>query len=116
MGKILSNGELPKWFKYPSQFMRIYDLGLLNLEPWIILEGEQLRVRYKGLRARYKGRELVPFARREDNDDVACWEKDCGEQVVIIHDFASPGYEHREKHKDFWTWFRLAVEDMIEFE
>jgi hypothetical protein len=39
----------------------------------------------------------MPFARRHDNDDVACFvthdpEQEAG-QVIIIHDFASPGHE-----------------------
>lgn len=40
----------------------------------------------------YPGRSLVPFACRQDNDDVACWDLDQGRgRVVIVHDFKSPG-------------------------
>jgi hypothetical protein len=77
---------------------------------WILL------TRMQGLRLWYPGRELVPFARRDDNDEVPCWEKDRGATVVVIHDFASPGHEERRVFRDFWSWFSGAVEDTIEFE
>jgi hypothetical protein len=57
---------------------------------------------------------LVPFARREDNDDVACWEP-MSPRVVVIHDFASPGFEDRGGFADFNGWLRQAVEDLIAF-
>jgi hypothetical protein len=36
--------------------------------------------------------------------------------VVVIHDFASPGWEQRREYRDFWAWFHVAVEDMFDFE
>jgi len=54
-----------------------------------------------------------PFARRQDCDDIACVVE--GQQVVIIHDFASQGWEKRKQFVDFTAWFRAAVEDFIEF-
>ena len=77
---------------------------------------EQVRSRIKGLIQRYPDRRLIPFARRGDNDDIACFEVNKGEQVMIIHDFASIGYEQRECFDTFWEWFRYAIELMIEFE
>lgn len=38
---------------------------------------------------------LIPFAKRDDNDDIACFELGKGESVIIIHDFASHGFEDR---------------------
>lgn len=57
----------------------------------------------------------VPFARRQDNDDLACLEPSTA-AVVIVHDFSSEGSERRESFATFWDWFRAAVEDMIAFE
>ena len=65
---------------------------------------------------RYPQRILIPFARRGDNDDVACFELNKGEEVQIIHDFASIGYEQRKTYKTFWDWFRDAIEEMIQFD
>jgi hypothetical protein len=109
---LLVKEELPDWFEYPKELLLIIDQNLLNFDPWIILSGDQARTRLDGLKKRYSQRELIPFAKREDNDDVACFEKERG--IVIIHDFASPGYERGEDTYKFWDWFRMAVEDMIE--
>jgi hypothetical protein len=106
--------ELPAGFEYPREFVRVVELGLTNLEPWWIIEGDRLRERFLGLRERYEARTLVPFAARQDNDDVACWDVDRG-TVVVIHDYASPGYEQRAELSDFLAWFRTAIEDFIAF-
>jgi hypothetical protein len=74
-----------------------------------------LRTRFRALQQRYTTRRLVPFAFRQDNDDVACWDADPG-SVMIIHDYASPSYEQRAEFPDFYAWFRQAIEDFIDFE
>jgi hypothetical protein len=114
MADLLSVQDLPEHFDYPLEFIRVVELGLTNLEPWWILSGELLRDRHRGLEVRYPDRSLVPFARRQDNDDVACWDVDAGD-IVIVHDFATPGFEQRGRFGSFWPWFRAAIEDMIGF-
>lgn len=47
---------------------------------------------------------------------MACWEKSNPNKIVIIHDFASEGWERVMDYNDFWEWFRTAIEEMIEFE
>lgn len=114
MADLLSVADLPAKFVYPPEFVRVVELRLTQLEPWWIIEGEPLRDRHKGLQQRYPGRTLVPFAVRQDQDDVACFVPD-GKQVVIVHDFADPGYERRDELADFNAWLRRAVDDLIEF-
>lgn len=114
--QLLTANELPEWFNYPQNFLRIVDQGLLDFDPWIVLQQQQLRTRYSGLKERYPNRELVPFARREDNDDVACWDKNKSGVIVIIHDFASSGYENKGEFDCFWGWLRHALEETIAFE
>ena len=88
---------------------------LTNLHPWFLLEGEQLVAKRKGLKQRFPQVELIPFARRADNDDVACWAKEVGnEKVCIVHDFSDWGWDRRRVFDTFWEWYRQAVEDMIE--
>jgi hypothetical protein len=116
MKQLLNTNELPDWFNYPEDFSRIVDQGLLDFDPWIILQAKQLRSRYQGLQDRFPQRELVPFARREDNDDVACWDKDKPGSIMIIHDFSSSGHENKEELSCFWDWLRIALEATIEFE
>ena len=111
---LLDQATLPTGFHYPPLILRLFDLDLTNLEPWWLLDGDLLRVRYEGLRKRYPGRVLVPFAVREDRDDVACLHV-TGE-VEIVHDFASPGYERRQRFGDAGGWLRQAIQDLIDFE
>ena len=113
---LFSTKELPDGFTYPAAFERVVDLGLTNLEPWhITLDVEFLRARVKGFRERYPYREIVPFAHRQDNDDVACWQVDRPGEVLIIHDFASPGYELNEEFPSFEAWFKSAIDAMFEW-
>jgi hypothetical protein len=113
---LLTENERPVGFSYPRQFTRVVELGLTDLEPWYLLEGKLLREALAGLAARYPDRKLVPFARRQDNDDVACWQVGVNEEVFVIHDFASPGWEQRGQFSDFYHWLRRAIEDLIEFD
>jgi hypothetical protein len=112
MADLLSLADLPAGFEYPAEFIRVVELGLTNLEPWWILQGDRLRERLLGLDSRFPDRNLVPFARRQDNDDVACWDVSRG-NVVVIHDFASSGWEQRAEFDDFNAWFRVAIEDLL---
>jgi len=114
MSELLS--EKPSWFDYPSSFLRTVDLRLTNLEPWEVLFDDKLQQRFEGLQERYPSRNLVPFAVRVDNDDVACWDECEPNKVVIVHDYASEGYEKRGEFADFWLWFKSAVDDMSYFE
>jgi len=72
MKQLLTKSEFPEWFNYPQEFLRIVDQDLLDFDPWIILQGERFRIRFHGMKEIFPKRELVPFVRREDNDDVAC--------------------------------------------
>ena len=101
-------------FEYPEEFARIVDLNLVNFEMWYLLNPEQVRRRVKGLQQRYPHRKLIPFARRDDCDDIACFEVGKEDRIQIIHDFSTPGYEQRKEYADFWAWLRDAFEEMIE--
>lgn len=114
MTELLTSGDLPAGFSYPPEFLRIVELGLVRLEPWWIFDGDLLRHRVIDLRKRYPNRKLVPFAKREDSDDVACWDLEAGD-VSVIHDMADPGWEQRDRFKDFNAWLRRAIEDLIDF-
>jgi hypothetical protein len=109
---LLSEQELPQGFRYSYQFLRLVELGIVNLEPWYMLDGDRLRKRYQGLQERYSPRQLVPFAARGDNDDLACWDG-AEERVHLVHDYASRGWEERKTYGDVYGWLRDAIEDLI---
>jgi hypothetical protein len=113
---LIAANEVPDWFTYPHSFIRIIDSGLAVFKPWRILKQPDLSSRMHGLAERFPDRHLVPFAVRLDCDDVACWEQGEMPRVVIVHDFASPGWERRKGFDDVVQWFRAAIADFIEFD
>ncbi|MBP3800972.1 MAG: hypothetical protein J6I85_02920 [Clostridia bacterium] len=101
-------------FAYPEAYYKILELNLTNFDYWYFIPDEDIEVRIEGMKKRYPNRKLVPFARRGDNDDVACFEIGKGETVQIIHDFASSGYEQREEYKNIWLWLKAAIKELEE--
>ena len=114
--ELLKADELPAWFSYPRPFIRLIEIGITKLDPWWIFGRKYALEKREGLKSRYPTRDLVPFARNQSNDDVACWDKSDPQKVIVIHDYADPGWEQRATFDTFWDWFRSAVEDFIEFE
>lgn len=114
--ELLIHEELPEWFKYPATFLRLVKLGLVNLEPWFIMPKEEVLDRLAGLHHRYPDQELLPFARRSDCDEIACFEKGNLPSVTIVHDFATAGWEKRATYPSFKAWFRQAINDLLDFE
>ena len=112
---------LPHGFQYPLTYVRFVESGVPQLEPWVFLMRFQVEEPHSlpnGLRERYPKRKLVPFSTRIDNDDVACFdalEKLNDRTVLIIHDFASPGWELRGEFPDFNEWLAMAKSESLEY-
>lgn len=110
--EIFNVQEMYERYEYPREFLKIADLNLVDLDLWYLMTKEQVEIRITGLKNRTE-RKLIPFARRDDGDDIACFEVVKGNKVQIIHDFASAGYEQRKEYDCFGDWFKDAVEEMI---
>lgn len=114
--------ELLRWqdeipgFTFPESCLKAVELNLINLENWYFMDVKKMQYRRGNLLKRYPHRNLVPFARRDDNDDVACFEVGQGERVFIVHDFSSEGFERRQEFDTFWSWFVSAVKELIGME
>lgn len=109
--------ELLQGFNYPAPFMRMVNLGIYDLEPWYLLEGEFLITVYNDLRKLYPTRRLIPFYRRQDKDDLVCWDVNLSNTKVFrIHIGASPGWEERGSYNSVYDWLKTAIEDFIEFD
>lgn len=113
--RLLIRADLDCDVSLPGELRRIVDQGLVDLSPWHVLSREDALKRIRGLRQRYKTK-YVPIARRQDNDDLAVLDPARPGTIVVIHDFATEGSERRKEYDSFWTWFRGAIEDMINFE
>lgn len=100
-------------FEYPKSYLKAMELNLVDFEFWYLMSKEQVDTRINGLMKRYPDRKLIPFARRDDCDDIACFEVGKGLKVLIIHDFASKGYEQRGEYENFWDWMKVALDELI---
>lgn len=106
---------LPQSFEYPTEYLRVVELGILEIEPWMLLVGGDLLEYQIELSKRYPERTLILIAAKTSNDDVACWDVDEG-GVAIVHDYASPGWEQRGRYSDFKAWIRAAFDEFLDFE
>ncbi|WP_373694084.1 hypothetical protein [Bacillus pseudomycoides] len=102
-------------YKYPESYEKLVELGLVNFDIWFLMEKEQATSIYNGMKKRYPNRNLIPFAKRVDNDDTACFEIGKGNKVQLIHDFTSEGFEQRKEFNDFWEWAESAINEMIDY-
>jgi hypothetical protein len=112
---LLLPGDLDVSVSLPEGLVRITSQGLINLSPWHVMPRELAKKRMTGLRGRYRT-QYVPFARRQDNEDLACIDPDRPGRVVVVHDFSAEGDECVATYDTFWNWFRSTVDDMIAFE
>lgn len=113
--KVFEPSDLDVQVKLPDGLSRILNQNLVDLTPWHVMPRDLALKRLHGLRQRYSCK-YVPFAYRQDNDDLACIDPARPEEIVIVHDFASEGTELRKRFDSFWDWFRAVVEEMITFE
>jgi hypothetical protein len=109
MIKILEEIKCPKWIKYPKKYINLVQEEKHIFLPWYLTDQEDTFWRLEGIRKRYPERNLFPFSRRDCSDDIACWEKEMGEKVIVMHDFADPGWERRRVFKDFDAWYEWAL-------
>lgn len=112
---ILPSAKKPYWLTYPIEFINHVDNGNVHMIPWHFYTAERSLEYSKQLLARF-GRELIPFAYRQDNDDRACFEKECGETIKIIHDFSARGSEDEGSYKNFHEWMISVENEMREWE
>lgn len=113
---------IPKFdFAVPEGYRWLVDRGHVGfeartpLEPWYFLE-KPIDVQKQWPQGPSKSA-LYGFARRQDNDDIACFEVDAGvvKRIVGIHGWTSDGYVVTEPHDDIWGWLKSALDDIAEW-
>lgn len=113
--------QLPDGFEYPHSFMEfIKREPLLDLTPWWFLHKYTgtSEAWLKTVREQYPNRQLVPFAKIEHTDDVACFdasEPSSDPIVHYVHTYASPGWEDRGHVGNFDAWLEAAIADAQQF-
>lgn len=80
-----------------------------DITPWHIFTEQERHLKSEGLKKRYPNKLYAPFAYRQDNDDVACL---FNGKVLIIHDYASPGWEARKNISlSINEWLEMVLEE-----
>jgi hypothetical protein len=111
----------------PLRWVRAH--GLEGLTPWHWIDGDAQR---DGLRREYRRevsagsqpeQDLLPFAARQDCDDIAGFEVADGktlEVVLVVHLTwrGSPevtGFPSVQRYASFWEWLKAAIDDSAEW-
>lgn len=104
----------------PMLYERMIECGTTNLEPWALLHGSEQLQRMQHVDEVFPGWAVVPFARKTDNDEVACW---TGGSVVVIDDFdvvrdagGSAVRRTISEYSSMDEWLVAAVREFIEFD
>ncbi|MGC1019607.1 SMI1/KNR4 family protein [Pantoea agglomerans] len=106
--------DLPDDFKYPDAYIDIISLEVIpDLEPWsFICEfKESASFWMSEMKKQYPTRKLVPFAKLNYSDDIACFDGEdiSGDpKVYYVHAFASAGWEDRGYTDSFAEWLKMA--------
>jgi hypothetical protein len=112
---------LPRNFRYPANFLTaVKENSLPEVEPWWFLCIHESNARFwlTTLRSQFPDRDLVPFAKLEDSDDLACFDgadTSGAPRVFYIHAYTSPGHEGRGEVPTYEAWLADAVETSREF-
>ena len=102
------------FFSYPQSLKDLVSDGRVDFGVWYLMNDDETVRRFQGLQKRYPGRRLYPFARRDNNDDVACFEDDDNSLVHIIYDFADIGWEQKEVFSTIYAWLEYIGDDNLQ--
>ena len=108
---------LPTGFQFPRSFTNFVSGGEIPyLEPWwFICEDAKLADGWlKIVKDWYPKRPLVPFAKYEGTDDIACFDGSAVSNdpiVHYVHTFAESPYEARGWVPNFDAWLARAQEE-----
>ncbi len=111
---MLSGDVRPEWLVYPEELVDLVKAGRVKLVPWHLAKADTSLAVYARLKSSL-GRDLVPFAYRQDSEDLACFEKGRGQAVMIIHDNTEPGWEDEGSYPSFADWLRDAEREAAEW-
>jgi hypothetical protein len=101
----------PDWVNFPPKLVNLINNGQTDLTPWCLLDTELSIKISESLKNRYN-RHLFPFAKRKNNDDVACLEKNCDQKIKIINGYTTKGWETQEEFQNFDDWLKDVEGEM----
>lgn len=110
-------------FKVPRGYCWLLERGVFGfgpfgpLQPWYLLDSQgtfSVSERWPGGDS---GSDLFAFAKRQDNDDLACFEV-IGKSVkaiVLVHGWTGSGYSVVARYDTVWDWAKAVVDDVAEW-
>lgn len=110
-------------FRVPKGYLWLVKQGLIGysgfgpLQPWYYLDATNyFSVSEKWPEGPCMGT-IIAFARRQDNDDIACFQVTDGAatEILVIHGWSVNGYELIAKFSSFWEWLKFVIEDIAEW-
>jgi hypothetical protein len=111
---IIPESDRPAWLHYPQELLDLVRSGRMPLVPWHFDRAYAAANQYRRFQSRLR-RDLVPFAYRQDREDLACFEKGKGHEVFIIHDNCDAGYEDEGHFASFSDWLRDVEAEAAEW-
>lgn len=113
---LFEDGFLPTRFKFPESYLNLVQKDLPDIEPWAWLSPyREWSVSWmKILQEQFPYRALVPFAKSNGSDDIACFDgsdTSGNPKILFIHAFCSPGWEDRGGVDSFDEWLRSMMEE-----
>lgn len=110
-------------FNFPSGYQWLIDRGLIGFEPFTQLQPWYYMPLDECFWATDKWPNvselrLFVFARRQDNDDLACIvldEKHGVNEVIVIHGWTESGFVMVQKFPSFWLWLQQVIQDISEW-
>lgn len=86
------------------------------LDPWFYMDADNVFDACKKWPSvsNKKSVKLIVFARRFDNDDMACFEvsDDTTKQIVVVHGWTPSGYDVVNEFSSFWHWVKSVIDDV----
>jgi hypothetical protein len=107
----------------PTGYQWLIDRNLVGfepftqLQPWHYMPTEQCfwaTERWPDISAN----SLFVFARRQDNDTLACISFDSNQVVkgvVLIQGWTTSGFDIIQEFPDFWSWMKQVIQDIAEW-
>lgn len=110
-------------FSAPREYWWLIERGLIGfypfsaLQPWHYLDSESAFSVNQRWPSGPSKTELFAFAKRQDSDDLACFELEGTKvtAVIVIHGWTSNGYDAVAKYQNFWDWLKSVIDDIREW-
>ncbi|MFD1246034.1 hypothetical protein [Paralysiella testudinis] len=87
-----------------------------QLQPWYFVSSEEIFWATESW-PDIVNEKLLVFARRQDNDDLACFsvKDDKVVGIFLIQGWINNGFEVIKKFEDFWEWAKFVIDDIAEW-